>query len=137
MFGLSSPKRRSLTVAAVAKAPAALDDIAPYLARRVTFLAVLGLDEGFPVLAAADAVLVYPDGFSLEEVQPFMQRLLAGATLALAILITSEPKQYRALSEQQGAANRLIVLAAPAWPSLVFATIQSGIPRLRQEPRRS
>lgn len=133
MFQLSLPQRRSLTISAVADDLATLEGLQRYLQPRVSFRAVPALKKAFASLAASDAVVFYPDGFSTRGVQRFVRQLLDNATVAVVIIVTACPEQFRGLSDASATADRFIVLSRPAWPWELFATIQATLPRPRRE----
>jgi hypothetical protein len=126
MFRLSLPKRRSLTVSAVASDLPTLDGIGRYLDRRVSFRVLS---------AASDVVLFYPDGFPMSHVQNFVRRLLGNATLSLVIVVTTRADLFLPLARSRTSADKFIVLPMPAWPWELFATIQSSLPGFHRDDR--
>ncbi len=132
MFHANFPRRRSLTVTAVADI-ATLESLEHYLHPRVSFRAVPELEGAFTSLAASDAVVFYPDGFAPGAVQLLVRRLIGHATLDLVIVVTAQPERFRALSHSRATANRFIVFSKPAWPWELFATIQASLPDLRRQ----
>jgi hypothetical protein len=138
MFHLKFPKRRSVTITAVAEDVDTLESLAHYLRRRVSFNSARDLDHAFTTSAASDVVLFYPDGFSVPEVYEFALRVLGNTTLSLVVVVTGHPERFNVLLQASVMVNRLIVLAKPAWPWELFATIQSGLPSFgRQSVRAS
>ena len=135
MFRLSLPKRRSLTVSAVASDLPTLDGIGRYLDRRVSFRAIHGLSQAFVLSAASDVVLFYPDGFPMSHVQNFVRRLLGNATLSLVIVVTTRADLFLPLARSRTSADKFIVLPTPAWPWELFATIQSSLPGFHRDDR--
>lgn len=135
MFRISLPKRRSLTVTAVAQELSTLEGLGTYLTGRVSFRAVQGLTQAFVLSAASDVVLFYPDGFPMGPVQTFVRRLLGNATLSLVILATRCPDAFLPLARSRASAHKFIVLQTPVWPWELFATIHSSLPAFRRDDR--
>jgi hypothetical protein len=132
MFQVPPSRRRSLSVTVVRSEPQVADGLADYLKRRVSCRVLLALPSAKKGPLTSDVVVIYPDGFKAAQAARVVKRLVGNPTVCLIIVVTAAVERYRVFESVRGASSRLLVLQEPVWPWTIFATIQSGVPKLRQ-----
>jgi hypothetical protein len=129
MFNAKPATKRSLNVTVIGHDMATIEGLGGYLRRRVAFRAALASEEPSEQTMRSDCVVLYLDELSRRSAQRLASRLISCPTVSLVIIVTSlSAGECRALVGSRSSSNRLIFLPRPAWPSTVFATIESGLP---------
>ncbi len=116
----------SAQVTIVARSPETLDGLQAYLSR-----AGLGA-RGTRDLEGAhaepcSAVVLFPDGFSLEEVRDALERLRREKPGVLSLVITGEPARYLPFARQEGRGRPPVVMPRPAWGWMILDAIRGAM----------
>jgi hypothetical protein len=111
-----------MNVTIVAKNPETLDALQGYL-RGVGIVAngTRFIDKAWGVLSErATAVILFPDDFARAAVVSFLTRIRAARPSLVRVVVTREPRVFERIAE------RLVVVAKPAWGWRILDALRAG-----------
>jgi hypothetical protein len=115
----------SAQVTIVASSSETLDGLKDYLLR-----AGLGARGSHDLGAAhsepCSALVLFPDGFSLDAVRDALERLRREKPGVLSLVITGEPERYGPLARTEGLGRPPIVMPRPAWGWMILDAIRGA-----------